>query len=121
MNKVSVILKTLIVGYVITVAALLLLSFCLYKFRVSDSIISVGIYVTYGLSALCGGLFLAKSMKRNRLMWGALYGVIYFHTWLRNLRGRKDKYLPVSDEDIAQMVKSAALCILCGAVGGVIS
>ena len=78
MNKVSVILKTLIAGYVITVAALLLLSFCLYKFRVSDSIISVGIYVTYGLSTLCGGLLLAKSMKRNRLMWGALYGVIYF-------------------------------------------
>ena len=90
MNKVSVILKTLIAGYVITVAALLLLSFCLYKFRVSDSIISVGIYVTYGLSALCGGLLLAKSMKRM-------------------------------SSDIARMVKSAALCILCGAVGGVIS
>ena len=78
MNKVSVILKTLIAGYVITVAALLLLSFCLYKFRVSDSIISVGIYVTYGLSALCGGLLLAKSMKRNRLMWSDIfYYIIY--------------------------------------------
>ena len=91
MNKVSVILKTLIAGYVITVAALLLLSFCLYKFRVSDSIISVGIYVTYGLSALCGGLLLAKSVNKGM------------------------------SSDIAQMVKSAALCILCGAVGGVIS
>lgn len=117
MNKVTVILKTLIAGYVITVAALLLLSFCLYKFRVSDSIISVGIYVTYGLSALCGGLLLAKSMKRNRLMWGALYGVIYFLIlFIVSIAVNKGM-----SSDIAQMVKSAALCILCGAVGGVIS
>lgn len=117
MNKVSVILKTLIAGYVITVVALLLLSFCLYKFRVSDSIISVGIYVTYGLSTLCGGLLLAKSMKRNRLMWGALYGVIYFLIlFIVSIAVNKGM-----SSDIAQMVKSVALCILCGAVGGVIS
>ena len=70
-----------------------------------------------GLSALCGGLLLAKSMKRNRLMWGALYGVIYFLIlFIVSIAVNKGM-----SSDIAQMVKSAALCILCGAVGGVIS
>ena len=52
MKKLSIILKTLIAGYIITVLALLVLAFCLYKFRVSGNVISIGIYVTYGLSAL---------------------------------------------------------------------
>lgn len=60
MKKLSIILKTLIAGYIITVLALLVLAFCLYKFRVSGNVISIGIYVTYGLSALCGALFLPE-------------------------------------------------------------
>ncbi len=118
MKNVSIILKTLIAGYIITVLALLVLAFCLYKFRVSDSVISAGIYVTYGLSALCGGLLLGKSMGKNRLMWGAMYGVVYFLILIvvsiAVNRG-------VSSIDTAHMIKSAVVCILCGAFGGIIS
>ena len=45
---------------------------------VSGNVISIGIYVTYGLSALCGGLILGKGMQHSRLVWGVLYGIIYF-------------------------------------------
>lgn len=117
MNKISVVLKTLIIGYVITVAALLILAFCLYKFRVSDSVITIGIYVTYGISTLFGGLILAKGMKNNRLMWGALYGVMYLIILsvisLIVSRG--------AAIDVSQLIKSAAVCIICGAVGGIVS
>ena len=84
MKKLSIILKTLIAGYIITVLALLVLAFCLYKFRVSGNVISIGIYVTYGLSALCGGLILGKGMQHSRLVWGVLYGIIYFLILLSN-------------------------------------
>ena len=44
-------------------------------------------------------------------------GLLAGHTWLRNLRGRKDKYLPVSDEDIAQMVKAGDHYLQKGCLG----
>ena len=114
MKKLSIILKTLIAGYIITVLALLVLAFCLYKFRVSGNVISIGIYVTYGLSALCGGLILGK----GRLVWGVLYGIIYFLVLcvvsIILSRG-------ISSIDMSQMVKGAIVCILCGAIGGIVS
>lgn len=118
MKKLSIILKTLIAGYIITVLALLVLAFCLYKFRVSGNVISIGIYVTYGLSALCGGLVLAKGMQHNRLMWGALYGIIYFLILcIVSIIVSGE----ISSLDVAQIVKGVAVCILCGALGGIIS
>lgn len=118
MKNVSVILKTLIAGYVITVLALLALAFCLYRFRVSDNVISIGIYVTYGISTLCGGLLIGKSMGVKRLMWGLLYGIVYFLILcvvsIIVSRG-------ISSVDTAHIIKSAVVCILCGAFGGVIS
>lgn len=118
MKNLSIILKTLIAGYIITVLALLVLAFCLYKFSVSDNVISIGIYVTYGLSSLCGGLILAKGMQHNRLMWGALYGIIYFLILcvvsIIVSRG-------ISSLDVAQLVKGAVVCIVCGALGGIVS
>lgn len=118
MKKLSIILKTLIAGYIITVLALLVLAFCLYKFRVSGNVISIWIYVTYGLSALCGGLILGKGMQHSRLVWGVLYGIIYFLILcvvsIILSRG-------ISSIDMSQMVKGAIVCILCGAIGGIVS
>ena len=116
MKKLSIILKTLIAGYIITF--LDLLAFCLYKFRVSGNVISIGIYVTYGLSALCGGFILARGMQHSRLVWGVLYGIIYFLILcvvsIILSRG-------ISSIDMSQMVKGAIVCILCGAIGGIVS
>lgn len=117
MNKVVSILKTLVTGYIMTVVLLLILAFCLYKFRISDDVVMIGIYVIYGISTFCGGLLLAKRLARNRLMWGAVYGVVYF-VILCIVSAVMSKGAPV---DVMQLVKSAALCIVCGAAGGVIS
>ena len=60
--------------------------------------------------------FLAKAC--SRLVWGVLYGIIYFLILcvvsIILSRG-------ISSIDMSQMVKGAIVCILCGAIGGIVS
>ena len=78
MNKLIGILKTLIAGYIITIALLIIISICMYKMSLSNNIISICITAAYGISTFAGGLILGHIRKCNRLIWGILYGIIYF-------------------------------------------
>ena len=48
MNKLIGILKTLIAGYIITIALLIIISICMYKMSLSNNIISICITAAYG-------------------------------------------------------------------------
>ena len=70
MNKLIGILKTLIAGYIITIALLIIISICMYKMSLSNNIISICITAAYGISTFTGGLILGHIRKCNRLIWG---------------------------------------------------
>lgn len=116
MNRILVVLKTLVAGYVITVIAMLVLAWCLYKFRVSDNVISIVIYVIYGAASFVGGFILAKRMQHNRLMWGALYGFIYFII-LSVVAMAINRAVT---DDIVQLVKGTLICMAGGIIGSII-
>ena len=54
-TKISGIIKSLLFSYIVTLLILFLLSFLLFKFRLSENIISFGITLSYVVSCFLGG------------------------------------------------------------------
>lgn len=77
-DLVSSVVKTLLVSYGITAGFLLLFSVLLYKFRISEEMVTGGIVGIYILSNFAGGFLLGKRMKTRKFLWGILSGFLYF-------------------------------------------
>lgn len=117
MNKFLGVLKTLVISYVVTGVLLLLLSLCMLKMNVSSGIVTIGIIVIYIVSTFGGGFLLAKREKTRRLMWGALFGLIYFMV-LFVMSVIINKGLSM---DYAACIRGFFVCLAAGAVGGFLS
>ena len=76
MNKLIGILKTLIAGYIITIALLIIISICMYKMSLSNNIISICITAAYGISTFAGGLILGH-IEYATVLYGEYSMVLY--------------------------------------------
>lgn len=76
--KISSLIKSLILSYVITLLILILLSFLLLKFQLSESVISIGITMSYVISCFTGGYVAGKMSSSRRFLYGLLLGTVYF-------------------------------------------
>lgn len=77
-EKIISILKSLLVAYIATGALLLFLALLLYKFCLSEKIISIGIIVIYIGASFLGGLLMGKQVGNKRFLWGLIIGSLYF-------------------------------------------
>ena len=116
-NVVMKILSTLLIMYVITGVALLVLALLLYKMQLSENAVSIGIMIIYVVSGLLGGFIAGKRLKSKRFLWGLLLGAIYFlvllvGSFLLN-RG--------IESDILHMVTTMVMCMASGMIGGMLS
>lgn len=108
------ILKSLMGGYVITCVLLLLLSFGLYKFSLSNWIITTGIIITYAVSCFLGGLYLASKESSRKLLWGLLYGILYYIILaIASLIISKG-----APANFSEAIRSLIVCIAASLVGG---
>lgn len=73
-----ILMKCLLASYLLTGGALLLLALLLYRLRLSEQIVSIGIIVIYVAAAFLAGLLAGKCMKDRRFLWGLLMGGLYF-------------------------------------------
>lgn len=71
-------LKCLLVSYLLTAVCLLLLTFLLYKFGLSEKAVSVAIIIIYVISTLTGGYVAGKKLQNKKFLWGLLLGTVYF-------------------------------------------
>ncbi|GMQ57863.1 hypothetical protein AN1V17_22580 [Vallitalea sediminicola] len=71
-------LKAIMIGYIITILCVLLLSFIVYKYDLSNSQINIGRIVIIILATIIMGLLTGRSIGKNKWMYGAIAGVIYF-------------------------------------------
>ncbi len=71
-------MKALLVSYLLTGFLLLFLAGLLYKFRLDEPKVQIGIIVTYILSCFVGGFLAGKMMKSRRFLWGVMLGLSYF-------------------------------------------
>lgn len=116
-DKVLKILSTLLIMYVITGAALLVLALLLYKMQLSENIVSVGIMVIYVIAGLLGGFVAGKRMKTRRFLWGVLMGAVYF---LVLLAGSFILNRGITS-DLLHVVTTLVMCMAAGMIGGMIS
>ena len=109
--------RTLIISYVLSALLLLIMTFLLYKFRLSEMQITVGIYATYITACLTGGFLAGKSMKSKRFFWGLLTGILYF-TVLFLMPSLQDQAVTA---EFSQILMILGICALSGMFGGMIS
>ena len=97
------IVKALLVSYLLTGGLLLLLAGLLYRFRLDEGKIQIGIILIYIFSCFAGGFLSGKMMKSRKFLWGVLLGLLYFLIMTlvslavnRGLQDGTAGYLPLS-------------------------
>ena len=116
-NRTLKVLSTLLIMYVITGIALLVLAMLLYKFQLSENAVSIGIMVIYVISGLLGGLIAGKRMKTRRFLWGILMGAIYFLVLLAGSFLLNQGLT----SDLLHVVTTLIMCMAAGMIGGMLS
>lgn len=71
-------LKCLLFAYILTGGLLLLLALLLYRFGLSEKIVSVSIIAIYVGATFFAGFVTGKKMGSRKFLWGLLMGSAYF-------------------------------------------
>lgn len=117
MDKAVFVIKCMLGAYVLTAGLLLLLAFMLYRFGLSEKVVSVCIIAIYILVTFFTGLLAGKREGKRKYLWGLLMGVLYFGI-LVVVSLVVNKGL----EDVAgNMMTVFFLCAGSGALGGMIA
>lgn len=74
---VASIVRALIVAYVVTGVLLFVLAFLMYKLGISEQAVNFGVTFIYILATGVAGIFVGKSMKQRKFLWGCLVGLLY--------------------------------------------
>lgn len=109
------ILKALLACYLVTGMLLLLVAFLLYRFDLSEQMVTIGIVATYVISTLAGGFLAGKIKQERKILWGLLLGVLYFLLLLLISVG---VYRTMEHQNL---LTTALLCIGGGMLGGMLS
>lgn len=71
-------LKCLLFSYILTGGLLLLLALFLYKFGLSEKVVSIAIILIYVGATFFAGFVTGKKMKTRKFLWGLILGSAYF-------------------------------------------
>lgn len=71
-------LKSLLFSYIVTMILLLLLTFALYQFGLSEKVVTIIIIGIYVVSTFFAGFITGKKMETRKFLWGLLMGAAYF-------------------------------------------
>ena len=111
------VLSTLLIMYIVTGAALFLLSFLLYKMELTENVVTIGIMVIYVVSGLLGGIIIGKRMKTRKFLWGIVIGAAYF---LVLMIGSVLMNRGLTSDGL-HMTMTLLMCMGAGMIGGMVS
>ncbi len=77
-STVLFLLKCLLAAYILTGGCLMLLALLLYRFRLSEQVVSIGIIVIYVAAVFLAGFIAGKRMGSRKFLWGLAMGLAYF-------------------------------------------
>ena len=116
-SKLQVTLRNLLVTYILTGVLLVILALALYRFRLKEGQIRLGVNAVYVITCLFGGILMGQSIKQRRFFWGLLLGLLYFLVLLavsfmlnRGINGSMN-----------QILTTMAICAASGTAGGMLS
>ena len=110
-------IRTLIFTYLVSGVLLTALAFALYKFRLPESQITLGISGVYILSCFAGGFMAGKAMRSRKFLWGLLTGILYF-AFLLLMSFFQDRTVTA---DAVRLGTVFAMCSLSALAGGMVS
>lgn len=77
-EKVIFITKCMLTAYILTAGLLLLLAFMLYRFGLSEKVVSICIIAIYIAVTFLAGLIAGKKAVKRRFLWGLAMGITYY-------------------------------------------
>lgn len=77
-GKITQMIKSIILSYVVTAIILLILSWITWKMKISVAAAGGGILCAYILSCLLGGFVYSGALNEKRYLGGGLLGLVYF-------------------------------------------
>lgn len=117
MEKAVFAVKCMLGAYVLTAGLLLLLAFMLYRFGLSEKVVSVCIIAIYILVTFFAGLLAGKREGKRKYLWGLVMGVLYF-----GILAAVSLIVNKGVEDVAgNMMTVFFLCAGSGMLGGMVS
>lgn len=78
MGKAVFITKCMLAAYILTAGLLLLLAFMLYRFGLSEKVVSICIIGIYIAVTFLAGLISGKRAGKKKFLWGLAMGVAYY-------------------------------------------
>lgn len=114
---ISTFLKLLLASFVFSMALLFFLAFLMFRFHLSEAVISAGVIVIYVISTFLAGFLAGKTMGQQKYLWGLGLGTAYFCVLLlvSLLSGQ-------SPAGIGQnFIMTMFLCLASGMLGGMVS
>ena len=117
MGKAEFIIKCMLGAYILTAGLLLLLAFILYRFGLSEKVVSVCIIAIYIAVTFLAGLLAGKREGKRKFLWGLIMGVLYF-----GILTVVSLVVNKGVEDVAgNMMTVFFLCAGSGMLGGMVS
>lgn len=77
-SRLTFIMKCLLISYLITTGLLLFLALMLYRFNLSEKIVSICIIAIYIIVTFLAGFLTGKREGNKKFLWGLLIGTLYF-------------------------------------------
>ena len=77
-SRLTFILKCLLISYLLTTGLLLLLALMLYRFGLSEKIVSICIIAIYIIVTFLAGFLAGKREGNRKFLWGLMMGSLYF-------------------------------------------
>lgn len=115
-SRITFILKCLLISYLFTTGLLLLLALMLYRFGLSEKIVSLCIIGIYIIVTFLAGFLTGKREGNRKFLWGLLIGALYF-VILIIVSLAVNHGVNVS----SQFVTTLLLCAGSGMLGGMLS
>ncbi len=117
MGKAVFIIKCMLGAYILTAGLLLLLAFILYRFGLSEKVVSVCIIAIYIVVTFLAGLLAGKREGKRKFLWGLVMGLLYF-----GILTVVSLVVNKGVEDVAgNMLTVFFLCAGSGMLGGMVS
>lgn len=111
------IFKSLIIAYIVTGVLLLLAALLMQKIGLNDNQVRLFVILIYGVSNIVSGFIFGKMRKNRRLLNGIIIGVAYF-AMLVLISAIINKGF---ENELGKNIISLVICILGGAIGGIMS
>lgn len=107
---------SLLTGYLITLAGILVMAMLLLFFQISEDFVNIGIIVIYVLSSFGAGFMAGKQLKTRKFLWGMLNGGIYYMILvILSLISKHSPGVPSQE-----LITSFFLCLGGGTLGGML-